>query len=138
MTALIFELAFLAALHVGFFAVLWLYTDVLVAKLIPKSAVRVISGNTVVLTMLAVATICVEGFVAYIIYEHFHTPRSGDSGHSFTVPFIVYILIVFLVFDVLPTVLCIRRDLPAQRIASAALNTVILMGTTLGIASLYW
>lgn len=127
------ELAFVAILHVGVFCGYWLYAEGLMETVLPKAAITVISNRIFVMTMLSIATICVFGFVAYIIYEDRHRPRSGDSGHNFTVPIIVYLLTVFGTFDLVPSIISVRRNIRKLCVASGALNTIILTGTLIGI-----
>ena len=130
--AFIIDMTAIVVIHVVIFGLLWRYGGLLLQVFLPASFAR----PAILWAALFLAGICVGVAIATAIYDHLNTPRSGDSGHSFTIPFIVYIVAVYLAFDVYPTVLSIRRNHAPKRLVSLGLNSTIIAATFLSLLSL--
>ncbi len=128
----IIDMTGILAVHAVIFWLLWRYAGVLLHVFLPESFAR----PAILRTALCLAGICVGVAIAASIYDHVTRPRSGDSGHSFTIPFIVYIVIVYIAFDVGPTVLSIKRNHAPMRLVSLCLNCTIIAATVLSLLSL--
>lgn len=130
--AFIIDLTGIFAVQAVIFWLLWRYAGVLLQVFLPESFAK----PAILWTALFLAGICVGVAIAASIYDHVNRPRSGDSGHSFTMPFIVYIVIVYLSFDVYPTVLSIEDNQAPKRLVSLGLNSTIIVATVLSLLSL--
>ena len=128
----IFDMTGILLIHVVIFGLLWRYGGLLLQVFLPLSFAR----PAILRGALFLSGICVCVAIATKIYDHLNTPRSGDSGHSFTIPFIVYIVVVYLAFDVYPTVLSIQRNHAPMRLVSLGLNCTIIVATFLSLLSL--
>ena len=125
--AFIIDMTGILVVHAVIFWLLWRYAGVLLQVFLPESFAR----PAILWTALFLAGICVGVAIAASIYDHVTRPRSGDSGHAFTMPFIVYIVIVYLAFDVYPTVLSIKRNQAQKRLVFLSLNSTIIAATVL-------
>ena len=130
--AFVIELNGIFAVQAVIFWLLWRYAGVLLQVFLPESFAK----PAILWTALFLAGICVGVAIAATIYDHVTRPRSGDSGHSFTMPFIVYIVIVYFAFDVYPTVLSIEDNQAPKRLVSLSLNSTIIVATVLSLLSL--
>ena len=130
--AFIIDLTGIFAVQAVIFWLLWRYAGVLLQVFLPESFAK----PAILWTALFLAGICVGVAIAATIYDHVTRPRSGDSSHSFTMPFILYIVIVYLAFDVYPTVLSIEDHQAPKRLVSLSLNSTIIVATVLSLLSL--